>query len=59
MAFPPSAYTQRAGVQTVSRAAAVESLFAPADADSPYDGAEEATAEAEVAAESQPVAHAA
>jgi ParB family chromosome partitioning protein len=59
MAFPPSAYTQRAGVQTVSRAAAVESLFAPADADSPSDGAEEATAEAGVAAEPQPVAHAA
>jgi ParB family chromosome partitioning protein len=30
MSFPPSAYTQRGGVATVSRAAAVESLFAPA-----------------------------
>jgi ParB family chromosome partitioning protein len=29
MAFPPSAYTTRGGVATVSRAAAVEHLFAP------------------------------
>ena len=28
MAFPPSAYTPRGGVATVSRAAAVEGLFA-------------------------------
>lgn len=30
MAFPPSAYTQRGGVATVSRAQTVEPLFAPA-----------------------------
>jgi ParB family chromosome partitioning protein len=29
MAFPPSAYTARGGVATVSRAAAVEALFSP------------------------------
>jgi ParB family chromosome partitioning protein len=33
MAFPPSAYTTRGGVPTVSRAAAVEGLFAPPPAD--------------------------
>jgi ParB family chromosome partitioning protein len=32
MAFPPSAYTERGGVATVARAAAIEGLFArPAD----------------------------
>jgi ParB family chromosome partitioning protein len=42
MAFPPSAYTQRGGVATVSRAAAVEPLFASqgdAEADEPHSDA--------------------
>lgn len=60
MAFPPSAYTTRGGVQTVSRAAAVECLFAASeDADSAADGAEQGAAESEAAAEAQPVAQAA
>ena len=60
MTFPPSAYTTRGGVQTVSRAATVECLFAPSpDADDPSDGADVATGEADVAAEAQPVAEAA
>ena len=60
MAFPPSAYTTRGGVQTVSRAAAVESLFAASeDADSAADAPEERAAESEAAAEAQPVAQAA
>lgn len=60
MRFPPSAYTKRGGVGTVSRAATVEGLFAPPkEADSPSDSADEATVEGEAAAEPQPVAEAA
>lgn len=60
MAFPPSAYTTRGGVQTVSRAASVKCLFASShDADSPWDAADEPTGEAGTPAEPQPVAEAA
>jgi ParB family chromosome partitioning protein len=48
MTFPPSAYTTRGGVATVSRAAAVEALFAPPAGD-----------EAEPEAGAEPVAQAA
>jgi ParB family chromosome partitioning protein len=48
MAFPPSAYTTRSGVATVTRAAAVEALFQP-----------EADPEAHPHAHPAPVAHAA
>jgi ParB family chromosome partitioning protein len=60
MRFPPSAYTARGGVQTVSRAAAVECPFAPSEeAESPSDIADGATAERDTAADLQPVAEAA
>lgn len=60
MRFPPSAYTARGGVGTVSRAATVESLFAPSgEADSPADCADEPTGDGETADEPQPVAEAA
>jgi len=60
MTFPPSAYTTRGGVQTVSRAAAVECLFAAsAGPDSPSEGADEPAGEGEAAADLQPVAKAA
>ncbi|HET7576251.1 MAG TPA: ParB N-terminal domain-containing protein [Sphingomicrobium sp.] len=60
MIFPPSAYTTRGGVQTVTRAAAIECLFAPAtDAVSPLNGTDEPTGASEVAVEPQPVAEAA
>jgi ParB family chromosome partitioning protein len=60
MRFPPSAYTSRGGVGTVSKAATVESLFAPSEqADNPSDGADERSAQGEIAAEPQPVAEAA
>jgi ParB family chromosome partitioning protein len=60
MSFPPSAYTSRGGVQTVSRAAAVECLLAAsAEPDSSSDAADEAPGEAGLAAEPQPVAQAA
>lgn len=60
MRFPPSAYTTRGGVGTVSRAATVESLFAtPAEGDIPSEAADEATGEGDAAAERQPVAEAA
>jgi ParB family chromosome partitioning protein len=50
MAFPPSAYTTRGGVATVSRAASVERLFAPsADADSTSVGADEPAGNGEAA----------
>jgi len=56
MRFPPSAYTSRGGVGTVSRAASVQSLFAPSEEpDSATDGAK-AAAQGEAAAEPQPVA---
>src|SRR5258705_8554196 len=54
MAFPPSAYTRRGGVGTVSRTTAVEGLFAPAaqpqaasqaSAEQPWEAATDATAE--------------
>ena len=47
MTFPPSAYTTRGGVATVSRAAALEALFAPPARDE---------AEPEASAESVPQA---
>jgi ParB family chromosome partitioning protein len=50
MAFPPSAYTERAGVATVSRAAAVEGQFAPE---------REPQSDAELAQAPEPVAEAA
>jgi len=60
MTFPPSAYTTRGGVQAVTRAAAVECLFAPStDGDSPSDGVDEPAGESAVAAEAEPVAEAA
>jgi ParB family chromosome partitioning protein len=60
MRFPPSAYTTRGGVGTVNRAAAVECLFASsAEPESPSDGAQAGAAEADSAAELQPVAEAA
>lgn len=56
MAFPPSAYTPRGGVATVSRAAAVEAPFAPG----PNDGAPaELQSGAEIPASAEPVAQAA
>jgi ParB family chromosome partitioning protein len=60
MRFPPSAYTSRGGVGTVSRAATVESLFAtPVEGDIPSEAADEATGEGDAAAERQLVAEAA
>jgi ParB family chromosome partitioning protein len=60
MRFPPSAYTSRGGVGTVSRAATVESLFAPSEqADSRSDGADGAATGGDAAAQLQPVAEAA
>jgi ParB family chromosome partitioning protein len=57
MAFPPSAYTQRGGVATVSRAATVEQLFAPV---AEPEAASEAGAEAQCeGAGDEPVAEAA
>jgi ParB family chromosome partitioning protein len=50
MVFPPSAYTQRGGVATVSRAAEVEGLFAPEPEPQP---------DAELAHAPEPVAEAA
>jgi ParB family chromosome partitioning protein len=56
MAFPPSAYTTRGGVATVSRAAAVEGLFAlPAN----HEAAPEPQPDAEAADSIAPVAEAA
>jgi ParB family chromosome partitioning protein len=56
MMFPPSAYTERGGVATVGRAAAVEGLFAPSDG----NGAEpEPQSDAELAHAPEPVAKAA
>jgi len=52
MAFPPSAYTQRGGVATVSRAASVEPLFSSqgdAEADGPHSDANAANAPEPVA----------
>jgi ParB family chromosome partitioning protein len=40
MTFPPSAYTTRGGVATVSRASAVEALFAPPVSDEADPSAE-------------------
>ena len=60
MTFPPSAYTARGGVQTVSRAAAVDCLFAPSpEAANPPEGVDEPAGEVGAAAEPQPVAEAA
>jgi ParB family chromosome partitioning protein len=60
MSFPPSAYTERDGVATVSRAAAVERLFAaPTDVVSPTVLADSAADGSESGAEPQPVAEAA
>jgi ParB family chromosome partitioning protein len=56
MAFPPGAYTERGGVATVSRAAAVEGLFAlPAD----DEAAPEPQPNAEAVDSIEPVAEAA
>jgi ParB family chromosome partitioning protein len=63
MAFPPRAYTQRGGVAAVSRAAAIEGLFAPiAETDAPTDDADAAVdgqGEGEASVASEPVAQAA
>jgi ParB family transcriptional regulator, chromosome partitioning protein len=67
MAFPPGAYTPRGGVQTVSRAAAVECLFRPAKSgNAPEEGTNgaarssmEALAEQPPAVDPEPVAQAA
>jgi ParB family transcriptional regulator, chromosome partitioning protein len=60
MTFPPSAYTVRGGVQTVSRAAAVEHLFAPStDADRSSGAAAEKPDGGAVVADPQRVAQAA
>jgi ParB family chromosome partitioning protein len=63
MAFPPGAYTERGGVATVSRAAAVEALFSSTvEADAPSDTADAAVdgqAECETIAASEPAAQAA
>ncbi|MES2903311.1 MAG: ParB/RepB/Spo0J family partition protein [Pseudomonadota bacterium] len=51
MTFPPSAYTARGGVETVSRAAAIEPLFqAISEAEMPADGAAEQSSVASVPA---------
>jgi ParB family transcriptional regulator, chromosome partitioning protein len=52
MTFPPEAYTERGGVATVSRAAAIERLFAP-------EAASETQPCAETGASTEPVAEAA
>lgn len=52
MTFPPSSYTQRGGVAPVSRAAAVEGLFAP-------EAVSETQQDAEFGASKEPVAKAA
>jgi ParB family chromosome partitioning protein len=61
MAFPPGAYTERGGVQTVSRAAAVEALFNPTtQTDAAPDAATaDNQAEGEASVASEPVAQAA
>jgi ParB family chromosome partitioning protein len=60
MAFPPSAYTTRGGVATVSRAAAVEGLFAPAaQPDAPTQAQGETPCEAKAGAAAEPLAEAA
>jgi ParB family chromosome partitioning protein len=63
MAFPPSTYTTRGGVATVSRAAAVEALLAPtAETDAPPDDAVAAVdgqAKGDAIAAPEPVAEAA
>jgi ParB family chromosome partitioning protein len=56
MVFPPSAYTERGGVATVSRAAAVEGLFAPSDGS---EAAPEPRSDAEPAHAPESVAEAA
>jgi ParB family chromosome partitioning protein len=56
MTFPPSTYTTRGGVATVNRAASVESLFAPSDAEGEAD---ELQPDADAALEPEPVAEAA
>jgi ParB family chromosome partitioning protein len=60
MAFPPGAYTERGGVATVSRAAAVEALFVPtAETDAAPEAAVTGQSESETIAASEPVAQAA
>jgi ParB family transcriptional regulator, chromosome partitioning protein len=67
MAFPPSAYTPRGGVQTVALAAAVECLFRPAKSgNAPEEGTNgaarssmEALAEEPASVDPEPVAQAA
>jgi ParB family transcriptional regulator, chromosome partitioning protein len=67
MAFPPSAYTPRGGVQTVARAAAVECVFRPAKSgNAPEEGTNgaarssmEALAEEPASVDPEPVAQAA
>jgi len=60
MTFPPSAYTTRGGVQTVSRAAGIERLFAPStDAENPSGLSADAPGGGEIPTEPQPIAQAA
>lgn len=60
MTFPPGAYTTRGGVETVSRAAVVEGLFAPpAEPQAPTERHPETPSEIESEVAAEPMAEAA